>query len=288
MRSNAQAQLQAHTINARPSGRAIRGGHCQLQRHASPQPRGSSGGNRAPSAPSMRRNHARRGSRRSDRRLPLPLGKQLGGKALPFAKPLDLDRDGVQGALHPVEAQILTELVARWLRSRAMKPLAPPVDGSPKGDRASERAADHDGGFSIDHVALFRKGVRVPTPTVPYRFTAQDCGLTPKLSCKRPTEYAAHLLACDSISIGGTAMTSDDFALVSCSDSLDGGSQTQGANRRNNAAMSCIAGTARTRSMPPKNAPTPAPTSGSAGLGPPLPMSRLRTDSVNRAVPVRP
>jgi hypothetical protein len=45
--------------------------------------------------------------------------------------------------------------------------------------------------------------------------------LTPKLNCNRSTEYAAHLPAFDSNSIGGNRNVSADLALVSCSDTLD-------------------------------------------------------------------
>jgi hypothetical protein len=45
--------------------------------------------------------------------------------------------------------------------------------------------------------------------------------LTPKLSCKRSAQCAAHQLACDSISIGENRNASADLALVSCSDTLD-------------------------------------------------------------------
>jgi hypothetical protein len=46
-------------------------------------------------------------------------------------------------------------------------------------------------------------------------------GLTPKLSCKRSTQYAARLVARDSIAIGGNRNASADLALVGCSDTLD-------------------------------------------------------------------
>ena len=46
--------------------------------------------------------------------------------------------------------------------------------------------------------------------------------LTPKLSCKRSAQYAAHQRGCTSIAIGGNRNASDVSALASCSVSLGG------------------------------------------------------------------
>ena len=67
---------------------------------------------------------------------PVPLGKQFGGITLSLTEPFDLDCNGFQGALDSFEARVLAKRVRSDLWSGATEPIAPAVDGDPKGDRS--------------------------------------------------------------------------------------------------------------------------------------------------------